>query len=202
MMCFWYPKITTPPVQYMAWGIGTEKLCMSHPWTYSRLGCKGPWAAWSSAWFSGWLPCPQQGGWNKVIVKVLSKLSHSALYILLYFGMSYVTSGQRNWIWFVKYAMNALICRIWTIYQYLLVFSCGLTELSNPWLHQYHAFNIQYTASHHNIHSRISGKLFLMFLFTVLLFSDVQGTVCALFTALGMPLELRKPYGSVWIELL
>lgn len=34
---------------------------MSHPRRCSRLGCMGPWAAWSSIRYGGWQPCMQQG---------------------------------------------------------------------------------------------------------------------------------------------
>jgi len=52
------------------------------PWKHSRPGWMGPWAPWSSAWFSGWQPCPQKGGWNQMIFEVLSTPSHSLAWLL------------------------------------------------------------------------------------------------------------------------
>lgn len=77
----------------------------------------------------------------------------------------YITLGLRNWIWAVRSVLNPLWCRIWTISGQclVLVFSCGLLELSNPWLYQQLAFNILFIPSHHNMQLELLTKFGLHF---------------------------------------
>lgn len=71
----------------------------------------------------------------------------------------------------------------------LLVFSCGLLELSSAWQHQQLVSNSLYITVHHNIQLEFLSN-FSLFL-TVLEFSVLQMSFCTLFVAMEMSLKLR-----------
>lgn len=56
-----------------------ERQQKSHPWKYSRLGCMGSGATWTSR-------CPLQRGWNQMISKVPSNTEQSMILSLLQQG--------------------------------------------------------------------------------------------------------------------
>jgi len=60
----------------------TQQLWKLRPPRCSRSGWMGPWAAWSSDWFSGWQPCPTQG-WKWIIFEAPSNPSHSMIMWLI-----------------------------------------------------------------------------------------------------------------------
>jgi len=45
---------------------------------------KGTWKFWQAVWTSRWQPCPGQGGWNSLILKLLSNASHSLIWLFLW----------------------------------------------------------------------------------------------------------------------
>jgi len=67
-----------------------RRLWMPHPCRHSRPGWMWLWAAWSA----GWRPCPQQGGWNSMIIVVLFNPGHSLIHI---WYLNYKWGGTR-WV--------------------------------------------------------------------------------------------------------
>jgi len=56
-------------------------LRLPHSQRRRRPSWMGSRATWSSAWFSGWQPCPQQWGWNYVISEFPSNTSLSMIQV-------------------------------------------------------------------------------------------------------------------------
>jgi len=66
-------------MEWLSGEVPGVRLWMSSPCRYLRPRWMGPWAIWSSTWFSEWQPYLWQGGWNLVILEVPSNTRHSMI---------------------------------------------------------------------------------------------------------------------------